>query len=96
MSSGFTFGDSLIPFSRADKENPTVEITSCADKGNPIVLVTSVATQGNPTVQCSIVMATQFTANEHLNDPGHLSEECLQLHRVERYSGLLLEEINVF
>ena len=40
-------------------------------------------------------MATQFTASEHLNDAGHLSEECLQLHCVERYSELLLEKINV-
>ena len=38
------------------------------------------ARQGNPTVQCCIAMATQFTAREHLNDPGHLSEECLQVH----------------
>ena len=41
-------------------------------------------------------MATQFTATEHLNDPGHLSEECLHLHCVERYSEPSLEEINVF
>ena len=39
-------------------------------------------------------MATQFTASEHPSDPGHLSEECLQLHCVEPYSETLLEEIN--
>ena len=37
-------------------------------------------------------MVTQFTASEHLNDPGHLSEVCLMLHCVERLSGPLLEE----
>ena len=37
-------------------------------------------------------MVTQFTASEHLNDPGHLSEVCLMLHCVERFSGPLLEE----
>ena len=37
-------------------------------------------------------MVTQFTASEHLNDPGHLSEVCLLLHCVERFSGHLLEE----
>ena len=41
-------------------------------------------------------MATQFTASEDLNDPGHLSEEYLQLHCVERHSEPSLEEINVF
>ena len=41
-------------------------------------------------------MATQFTAIAHQNNPGHLSEECLQLHCVERYSEPLLEEIDMF
>ena len=44
-------------------------------------LTTSGARQGNPTVSCGIAMATQFTASEHLNGPGHLSpEECPQVH----------------
>ena len=32
---------------------------------------------------------------KHLNDPEHLSEECLQLHCVEGYAEPSLEEINV-
>ena len=59
-------------------------------------LITSGARQGNPTVQCSIAMATQFTASEHLNDPGHLSEECLQPHCCGTVFGtIILEEIYV-
>ena len=41
-------------------------------------------------------MATLFTAGEHLNDPGHLSEECPQLRCEERYSESLLEESTCF
>ena len=57
-------------------------------QGESNCLITSGARQGNATVECSIAMAIQFTANEHLNDPGPHSEVCLQLHCVERYSEL--------
>ena len=51
--------------------------TRHADNGSPTVESHMEQDNGNPTVSCSIAMATQFTASEHLNDPGHLSEECL-------------------
>ena len=45
---------------------------SVDEQSNHTSRITSGARQGNPTVYFSIAMVPQFTASEHLNDPGHL------------------------
>ena len=49
------------------------QLTRRADKRNPTVQITPGARQGNPLGERSIAMDTQFTASQHLNGPGHLS-----------------------
>ena len=106
VSSEITCGDNLIPFCIFrffSVEEQATHTSSGQEEFN--CSVTSGARQRNPTVQCSIAMATQFTASVSISMTLdiHLSpEECLQvhmiceLHCVERYSELLLAEINVF
>ena len=83
----------IQPTRRADKRNPTFQTHLVRTRG--IQLFNHIWSKTRESVSLCIAMATQFTASERLKDPGHLSDECLQLHCVERYSEHALEEINV-
>ena len=72
VSSEFTLGNNkFIPLNFCFSIHEQFTHTSSGQEEFNF-LITSGARQGSPAVQFGIAMASQFTASEHLNDPGHL------------------------